>query len=94
MNRFVDRLALPLLKVAAQLPGVILEVTRTLQRSLGDGKITADEAEAAARDASRAAGDLLDVKVKGVDVVDAEAQELLFGFVGRIAANATRVLSA
>lgn len=92
MSQFVDGLAIPLLKVGAAIPGVILKVTRTIQRSVGDGKLTADEAEAMAKEASEEAGDLLAVKVHGEDIVDQKAQDLLFEFVGRVAYNAVTAL--
>ena len=76
-----------LARVGATLPGFFLNIGAKVQDALKDGQVSADEAEAIALAASQDAGDVLTVKVKGVDIVDAEAQDAAAKFAGRVTRN-------
>lgn len=79
--------------LAVKIPPFVLHIGKDVAEAAGDGSITPDEAEQVARDASAEAGDLLKINVKGVDVVDAQAQSDLAGFVGRVTAKIVTALA-
>ena len=79
-------------KVGAQLPGFVIAIGTKVAGDLADGKITPDEAESLAGSASSDAGDMVKVRVHGVDIVDDAAQEHLAKFVGRVTANLVAAL--
>lgn len=76
--------------VGAALGPHVISIGTKVVSSLTGG-VTADEAQALAEGASAEAGDIK-VKVKGVDIVDDEAQKLLAGFIGRVVRNAVTAL--
>ncbi len=78
-----------LLNLAFSLPSLADDVNTLLEAVVdADGRANVDEAEAAGRLLSAELGDVLRVKVTGVDVVGADAQADLFAFLSRVAARA------
>lgn len=72
-------------RLSAKVPAFVFEVARkVIDDVTDDGHLDPDTAEATARAASAEAGDLLKLKVKGVDVVDEDAQADLAAFVARV----------
>lgn len=82
------------LSVATKVPQAALKLVQRIGDKLSDGDITPDEAEALAREASAELGDLIKVKIKGVDLVDDDAQADLAAFLGRVARNAVTAAAA
>lgn len=81
----------PLLALVAAVPRLAAAVSVAVADAMEDGRVTADEGEQIGRRVSDLSGDLLDIRIRGVDVVDADAQADILGGIGRIAA---RILSA
>lgn len=80
-------------RVAAVLPAFLFSVGAKVAEALEDGRITPAEAETFARQSSAEAGDLVVVKVRGVDIVGPDAQADLAAFVGRVTARLVAVLT-
>lgn len=76
-----------LLALVAAVPRLAAAVSEVVAEAAKDGKITADEGEAIARELSAAAGDMLDIRINGRDVVDPDAQADILAGLGRIAAR-------
>jgi hypothetical protein len=76
-----------LIKIAAKLPSFAIKLYERIGPALEDGAISTDEAEAIAIEASESAGDLIKFKVKGIDIVDQEAEAHLAAFFGRLIRN-------
>jgi len=78
-----------LLNLAFSLPGLADDVATLLEAVVDvDGRANVNDAEAAGRLLSDELGDVLRVKVGGVDVVGADAQADLFAFLARVSARA------
>jgi len=71
------------LSLATRLPAFVADLAEVLD----DDGLSPDEAETLAATWSREAGDVLRVRVGGVDVIGPEAQELLARALGRIIAR-------
>tara|TARA_R110000824_G_scaffold1627_7_gene8036 strand:+ start:308 stop:589 length:282 start_codon:yes stop_codon:yes gene_type:complete len=82
------KLAMLLAQVAKNLIGLGSTIWLELQPALADGHVTPAEAEVIARRASDAAGDVLDVRVNGVDIIGPAAQADAAAFLGRVIARA------
>lgn len=75
----------------AKIGGLAIKVGADVMAALPDG-VSAEEAEKIAVDAI--ADEDLRVMVKGVDVLDERAQELLAAFLARVTRNVTEALTA
>lgn len=78
-----------LVRLVAQVPPTIATVSAAVRKALDAGE-SPDRAEALARKLSDEMGDVLQVHVRGVDVVGPDAQADLFAFVARVTVRATR----
>lgn len=76
--------------LGAALPAHLLQIASAVIKAV-EGGVTAEEAEAVAVQVSTEAGDLK-VKVKGQDIVDAEAQAHFAAGFGRVVAKVVSVL--
>ena len=76
-----------MLSLVAAGPRLAAVVAEAVSDAAADGHITPDEGEAIGRRLSSLSGDLLEVRIKGRDVVDLDAQADMLGALGRIVAR-------
>lgn len=81
-----------LTRIALQLPPFILQVVDALEGQPWGSLDNVDQAEALARNVSEDLGNVLALRVKGVDVIDRKAQSHIAGAVGRIVYRTVKAL--
>lgn len=79
-----------LLSLVGTIPRVVATVSQAVADAAEDGAITPDEGEEIGRRLSEQAGDLIQIRVRGEDVVGPDAQADLLAAIGRIAARIVR----